>query len=101
LHRSGGSIRNFSKKGRFGTKRENLLDRLEHLPNIAAGTKNELRIAKGRAMLALISTLLFALAALAAVLTLVDCVIAAHRAFAQLMCEKALLQAGLLRPIDP
>jgi hypothetical protein len=52
-------------------------------------------------MLALASALLFAFAALAALLTLADCAIAARQACDRLMHEKALMRGGLLRQISP
>lgn len=52
-------------------------------------------------MLALAITALFALATVAAVLTLADCAIKAQRAYGDLMREKALIDAGFVMQVDP
>jgi hypothetical protein len=52
-------------------------------------------------MLALAINLLFATAAVAALLTLVDCAMKAGRVYADLMREKALMDAGFFMEIDP
>jgi hypothetical protein len=53
------------------------------------------------AMLALAINLLFAVAAVTAVLTLADCAIKARRAYDVLMHEKALMDAGFVMQVDP
>ena len=52
-------------------------------------------------MLALAINLLLALAAVAAVLSLVDSAIKVRRAYAALMHEKALMDAGFVMQVDP
>lgn len=52
-------------------------------------------------MLALAINLLFAIAALAAVLTLADSAVKAARAYAILMRERALMDAGFTMQVDP
>jgi hypothetical protein len=52
-------------------------------------------------MLALAITVLFALAAVAAVLTLADCAVKARRACDGMMHEKALMDADFLMRVDP
>jgi hypothetical protein len=52
-------------------------------------------------MLALAINLLFVAVAVAAVLTLADTAIKAQRAYAALMREKALMDAGFVMQVDP
>jgi hypothetical protein len=56
---------------------------------------------KEPAMIALAINLLFATAAVAAILTLADCAIKAANAYAMLMREKALMDAGFMMQVDP
>jgi hypothetical protein len=56
---------------------------------------------RDQAMLALAINLLFAIAAVSAVLTLADCAIKARRAYDMLMHEKALMDAGFVLQVDP
>jgi len=51
-------------------------------------------------MLALAINLLFAIAAVATLLTLADCAIKARRAYHGLMQEKALMDAGFVMQVD-
>jgi hypothetical protein len=52
-------------------------------------------------MLDLAINLLFATASMAALLTLADCAIKAANAYAMLMREKALMDAGFVMQVDP
>lgn len=58
-------------------------------------------IEKEPAMLALAINLLFATAALAAALSLADSAMKARRAYAMLMRERALMDAGFVMQVDP
>jgi hypothetical protein len=78
------------------------LDTAEQVGNKPYGTKNERSFPEGKsAMLALAIDLLFAIAALAAVLTLADTALKARRAYAGLMRERALMEAGFAMPARP
>jgi Zn-dependent protease with chaperone function len=81
-----------------------MLDTLEHVGNKAAGTKNEQPLPREFTMLATTLTLaialLFTLTGIVALLAIVDAMLKAHRAYAVLMREAALMRDGFAFQVE-